>query len=155
MPGKNDSVPDPLDAAHSRPDGVSDELVATVGRFSEALEYIERVRGHLYSFHQLIGHADFLLDDVVDGLHRCGYPELARRVSEELIGANVLPGRWTFQIVEEFDDGYYATFKRLEKLVRDRVMGGHRHVYEAELKQRRRTHGRPGHEATPRDVPSG
>lgn len=147
-------MPESIDDAHSRPDGVSDELVATIGRFSEALEYVERVRGHLYAFHQLIGHADFLLDDVVAGLNRAGYGDLAHQVSEELVGANVLPGRWTFQVVEEFDDGYYATFKRLEKLVRDRTMSGRRHVFEAELKQRRRTHGRPGHEATPNDVPT-
>ena len=28
-------------------------------------------------------------------------------------------------------------------------MDGKRHVFEAEMKQDRRTHGRPGHEATP------
>ena len=138
-----------VDAAHSRPEGVGDELVAATGRFSEALEYIERVRGHLYAFHQLIGHADLLLDDVVDGLREAGRDDLAQQVQDELLGANVLAGRWTFQIVEEFDDGYYAMFKALEKRVRDETMQGRRHVLEAELKQRRRTHGRPGHEATP------
>ena len=30
-------------------------------------------------------------------------------------------------------------------------MDGKRHVFEAEMKQDRRTHGRPGHAATPRD----
>ncbi|HXV92945.1 MAG TPA: hypothetical protein VD813_06585 [Pseudonocardia sp.] len=138
-----------VDETHSRPDGASDELVAAVGKFSEALEYLERVRGHLYSFHQLIGRADLLLDEVVDGLREAGEPELARRVEEELLGRNVLAGRWTFQIVEEFDEGYYAAFTGLEKEVRDATMQGRRHVFEAEMKQRRRTHGRPGHEATP------
>jgi hypothetical protein len=141
--------PRSVDAAHSRPEGVGDELVEANGKLSEALEYIERVRGHLYSFHQLIGHADLLLDDVVEGLRSTGHEELARQVQDELLGANVLQGRWTFQIVEEFDDGYYATFKEIEKRVRDETMGGRRHVHEAEMKQRRRTHGRPGHEAKP------
>jgi hypothetical protein len=138
-----------VDDAHARPDGASDELVAANGRFSEALEYIERVRGHLYSFHQLIGHADLLLDEVVENLRATGRDDLADRVQEELLGRNVLAGRWTFQIVEEFDDGYYATFRDLEKLVRDQTLDGRKHVFEAEMKQRRRTHGRPGHEATP------
>jgi hypothetical protein len=138
-----------VDAAHSRPEGASDELVAATGRFSEALEYVERVRGHLYAFHQLIGHADLLLDDVVDGLREAGRDDLAQAVQDELIGANVLPGRWTFQIVEEFDDGYYALFRALEERIRDETMQGRRHVLEAELKQRRRTRGRAGHEATP------
>ena len=120
-----------------------------VGSLSEALEFVERARGHLYAFHQLMGHADLLLDDVVDGLRGAGHEELAQRVGEELVGLNVLAGRWTFQVVEEFDDGYYATFRAIERAVRDETMGGRRHVLEAEMKQRRRTHGRPGHEATP------
>jgi hypothetical protein len=31
-------------------------------------------------------------------------------------------------------------------------MAGRKHVLEAELKQRRRTRGRPGHDATPADT---
>jgi hypothetical protein len=141
--------PRSVDAPHSRPEGASDELVAAAGKLTEALEYIERVRGHLYSAHQLVGHADMLLDEVVDGLRATGNEELAQYVQEELVGANVLPGRWTFQIVEEFDDGYYALFKSVEKRVMDETMAGRRHVFEAELKQSRRTHGHTGHEATP------
>jgi hypothetical protein len=143
---------EPPDPGHTRPDGASDELVSATGTLSEALEYVERARGHLYEFHQLTGHADLLLDDVVDGLRAAGAGELADRVSEELIGLNVLPGRWTFQVVEEFDAGYYATFRGLEQDVRDETMAGRRHVLEAELKQRRRTAGRSGHEATPADT---
>ena len=78
--------------------------------------------------------------------------ELAARLREELIGMNVLAGRWSFQVVEDFDDTYWTTARELERAVREEVTGGRRHVYEAELKQRRRTHGRPGHEATPQDL---
>ncbi len=62
------------------------------------------------------------------------------------------PDGGPFQVVEEFDDGYYADFKRLEQRVRDELMGGRRHVFEAEMKADRRTDGRAGHEATPADV---
>ncbi len=134
------------------PEDVDDATIEALGKLSEALETCERARGHLYSFHQLIGHADLLLDDVVDGLRTAGRDDLAQQVQDELLGANVLAGRWTFQIVEEFDDGYYAKFRELEQRVRDETMQGRRHVLEAELKQRRRTAGRPGHEATPADA---
>ncbi len=53
------------------------------------------------------------------------------------------------EVVEEYDDGYYAAFKEHEKAARDELMDGKRHVFEAEMKQDRRTHGRPGHAATP------
>ena len=75
--------------------------------------------------------------------------ELADRVRDEIIGRNVIDGRWTFQLVEEFDDGYYTAFRDLERTVRESTMAGRRHVFEAEMKQRRRTRGRPGHEAVP------
>ena len=65
--------------------------------------------------------------------------------------ANVLRGRWTFQIVEEYDDGYYAAFKSLEELARNELVDGRRHLYEAEMKEDRRTHGHPDHTARPGD----
>lgn len=141
--------PKPLDAVHARPDGVPDAVVEAVGKLTEALERVERARGALYEFHQLVGGADALLDDVVAGLDGSGHHELADRIRHELIGLNVLPGRWTFQVVEEFDAGYYATFRELERAAREQAMAGRRHVFEAEMKQRRRTPGRAGHESTP------
>jgi hypothetical protein len=137
------------DDSHRRPDGLDDTTVEALGKFSEALETVERIRGHLYSLHQLTGKADFALDDAVALFRKGGHDELADRIEQELIGRNVLAGRWTFQIVEEYDDGYYAEFRGLEKDARDELAGGRRHLYEAELKDKRRTPGRPGHESRP------
>ncbi|KBZ64458.1 hypothetical protein ACRU13_07590 [Mycobacterium colombiense] len=118
---------------------------------TEALETIERARGHLYSFHQLTGRADLQLDEAVARLNEIGQTDLARRITSELIGRNVLPGRWSFQVVEEYDEGYYRCFKETEQLVRTRLTEGRRHVHEIALKQRRRTAGHPAHTATPGD----
>jgi hypothetical protein len=137
------------DATHDRPEGVDDATVAAAGKLSEALEWIERARGRIYDLHQMVGHADFLLDEAAEGLDEAGHHELADRLRTDLIGRNVLPGRWTFQIVEEFDDGYHRAFVELERQVRDELLGGRRHVFESELKDRRRTPGRPGHERRP------
>ncbi len=135
------------DREHQRPAGLDDLTVEALGKLSEALEVVERVRGHLYSVHQLTGTGDFMLDDAVDMFRRAGHQALAERIETELIGRNVIPGHWTFQIVEEYDDGYYADFRAIEKAARDELADGKRHLYEAELKEKRRTHGRPGHEA--------
>jgi hypothetical protein len=121
--------------------------VEALGKLSEALETVERVRGHLYSMHQLTGTADFQLDEAVSLFMQAGHTKLAERIQRELIGRNVTPGHWTFQLVEEYDDGYWSDFRQLEKAARDELAGGRRHLYEAELKERRRTHGRAGHEA--------
>lgn len=148
-----DDGPDPgppaLDEGHRRPDHADDRTVAAVGRLSEALERIERARGHLYAFHQLMGGADEIVGDATDQLAAAGHPHLAHMVWTRLVGRNVLDGRWTFQVVEEFDDGYYTEARAVERQVRDELMDGRRHVFEAELKQQRRTRGRPGHEPVP------
>jgi hypothetical protein len=132
-----------------RPDGVGDDTVEAVGSLSEALEYVERARGHLYSFHQLMGHADLLLGETCDKLRAAGHPETADRLEVDMVGRNVIYGRWTFQVVEEFDDSYWSVLREHERTARDQLMGGRRHVFEAEMKERRRTAGRPGHDATP------
>jgi hypothetical protein len=131
--------------------GTSDAVAAAVGKITEALETIERARGHLYSFHQLTGHADLQLDAAVARLHDVGHADLAQHITDELIGRNVLPGRWSFQVVDEYDDGYYRCFQEVERLVRSRLTGGRRHVHEARLKERRRTSGHPAHTAAPDD----
>ena len=140
------------DAAHRRPEGVDDATVEALGTLSEALEAVEVARGHLYTFHRLSGTADLTLGEAVDQLREAGHAELADRIDRELVGRNVIPGRWTFQIVEAYDDGYYDVFKQLEQAAREELVDGKRHLYEAEMKEDRRTHGRPGHEATPADL---
>lgn len=138
-----------IDEEHTRPDGLDDLTVEALGNISEALEAVEIARGHLYAFHRLSGTADLTLGQGVDQLREAGHTGLADRIQKELVGRNVLQGRWTFQVVEEYDDGYYADFKRLERLARDELAEGKRHLYEAEMKEDRRTNGRPGHERTP------
>ena len=140
------------DQRHCRPQGATDTEVEAAGKVSEALEWVERARGHLYTFHQLMGRADFLLGDAVDLLDEAGATELADHVAAEAVGRNVLDGRWTFQIVEEFDDLYYEAIRAVERRVRDQLTAGRRHVFEAELKERRRSRGRAGHEFRPAAV---
>jgi hypothetical protein len=140
-----------VDDAHTRPPGTSDATVEAVGKLSEAFEVIEDARGQLFGFHRKIGMADLALGEAVGMLRDAGHDELAERIESEVLGRNILSGRWTFQIIEEFEDGYYASFREHERLVREELMGGRRHVFEAEMKQDRRTPGRPGHAATPND----
>ena len=132
------------------PGGI-DATVRAVGKLTEALETIERARGHLYSFHQLTGHADLQLDVAVAQLCVAGHAGLAQHIERELIGRNVVPGRWSFQLIEDYEDGYYRCFKDIEQLVRERLVGGRRHAYETALKESRRTVGHPAHTASPTD----
>jgi hypothetical protein len=136
---------------HTRPDGITDATVEALGKLSEALEAVEVCRGHLYAFHRRSGTADLTLGEAVDLLRKAGHEELADRIDAELVGRNVIQGRWTFQIVEEYDDTYWTTFRELEREAREQLVDGRRHLYEAEMKERERTRGEAHHTAVPDD----
>ena len=139
------------DSAHRRPDGVSDDTVEALGKLSEAREVIEHARGYLYGFHRLTGKADLALGEAVDLLRAAGHTDLADEIDTDIVGRNVISGRWTFQIVEDYDDNYYSVVSAAEQRARDQLVGGRRHLFEAEMKEDRRTHGRAHHEALPGD----
>ncbi|GAC66935.1 hypothetical protein [Gordonia soli] len=136
-----------------RAEDLPGETVDAVGKVSEALEYVERARGHLYSFHQLIGHADLVLGEAVDALRDAGHGGIADRLQTEMVGRNVIDGRWTFQVVEEFDDTYHEPFRQAEADVRNQLTRGFRHVHEARMKEGRRTKGHPRHTEDPPPAP--
>ncbi|GHF34391.1 hypothetical protein FHX82_005407 [Amycolatopsis bartoniae] len=145
----------PDDASDTRVEGGSlvggqfdPTTVEAVGKLSAALETVEVARGHLYQFHRLSGTADFEVEEAIGLLRKAGHAEFADELETHLLGRNVLPGRWTFQVVEGYDETYYQPFRGFEERSRQ-LTGGHRHLYEAQLKRDRRSPGVPGHEATP------
>ena len=119
------------DSAEHGPDPAT---VEALGKISEALETVERARGHLYSFHQLSGSADLALQEGVAMLRAAGHAELAEEIDAGLVGRNVLPGRWTYQVVEEYDDLYWSVFREYENRARQSLARGRRHLYEARMK---------------------
>ncbi|MFG3039245.1 hypothetical protein ACGFYZ_20335 [Streptomyces sp. NPDC048330] len=137
------------DRAHRRPEGVGDLTVEALGSLSKALETVERARGQLYGFHQLTGTADLELDRAVGLLRRAGHDEWADRVEAEVLGRNVIPDHWTFQIVESYNSTYYEPFRDLERQARDVLAAGRDHLHEAEMKEARRTEGHPDHTSHP------
>ncbi len=143
---------DGADERHTRPEGVSDHTVEALGKLSEALEVVEEARGLLYAFHRRTGEADLMLGDAVDLLREAGHGEIADGISTDLVGRNIIEGRWSFQIVEDYDANYYDAFKQHEKDAREELAQGRPHLFESEMKQDRRTHGRRHHEATPDGV---
>ena len=149
MSDEHAQAADRPDDLHRVPDGVDEATVEAVGKLTEALETTERARGHLYSFHQLTGSADLELGEAVEMLRKAGHADLAASIEEELVGRNVLPGRWTFQVVEEYDDSYWSMFRETERRVRELLTDGRRHLFEAGMKEDRRTHGHPDHTARP------
>ena len=143
------ATPDEPDARHQVPDGVDEKTVTAVGQLTAALEVVEQARGMLYGFHRMTGRADNDLVTALEALEDAGHGELAAGMREELFGRNVLNRRWTFQIVEDYDDNYWGVFRAFDERARTELADGDRHVYEARMKQRERTRGHGAHEAGP------
>ncbi|MEV7406190.1 hypothetical protein AB0N93_38230 [Streptomyces sp. NPDC091267] len=129
-------------APHQRPEGVSDKTVEALGALSKALETTERARGALYEFHQLTGSADFAVGDAVQLLREAGHDQEADLVEREILGRNVIPGHWTFELIESYNETYYRPFADIEKQLVYTLAQGRDHLYEAELKKVRRAPGR-------------
>ncbi|MFJ1709335.1 hypothetical protein [Kitasatospora sp. NPDC088346] len=118
---------------------MTDATVEALGLLSEALEATERARGRLYDFHQLTGGADRTVGDAVRALRAAGHREQADLVERLVQGADVLPGMWTYEVVEAYDDGYHRRFVEVERRVREELAGDRDHIAEAEMKERRET----------------
>jgi hypothetical protein len=139
----------PPDTEHQPPAGVTTATVDAIGTLTKGLEIIEWARGHLYAFHQLSGEGNRQVEEAIPMLRDAGHEEWADRLEKELFGRNVLDGRWTFQIVEEYDDGYWSLYRQLERELREDLVKGRRHLREAGMKEDQRTEGEPGHESRP------
>jgi hypothetical protein len=114
----------------TRPD-LDDTTVEGLGKLSEALETVEQARGLLYGFHQLTGKADRLLQDAVDLLRKAGHAALADDLDRDLVGRNVVADRWTFQVVEDYDANYWATFRDFDARARTELADGDHPRHEA------------------------
>ncbi len=137
---------------HRRPEGVTDATVEALGKLSAALDHIEDARGHLFAFHRLCGSAETTMEEATAMIRDAGHTDIADALDRGVLGRNPLPGMWSFQMVEAYDDGYYAEAKGIHQRALDELVAGQRHVFEAEMKELRRTRGREGHEATPDDA---
>ena len=133
--------------ARERPPGTSDATVAALGKLSEALEVVEHARGLLYGFHRLCGTADLTLQEAVGMLRDAGHAALAGDIAQTLIGRDIIPDCWSFQLVEAYDAGYWDVFRDVEEHARAELGVPVRHVFEAEMKEREQRDpaaGRPG-----------
>ena len=121
---------------HARPAGSADATVDAVGKLSAAFEVVENARGLLYGFHRMSGEADLALQEAVAALRSAGHGDLADEIEQVLVGRDVIPGFWTFQLVEAYDEQYWRVFRAVDEMVQERLSAGRPHVFEAEMKQR-------------------
>ena len=119
---------------HPVPDGVDDETVAALGELSAAFEVIEEARGYLYAFHRRSGTADLALQQAVDHLRRAGHHALADEIDQVLVGRDILPGVWTYQLVESYERTYYDVWQAAAEKAERVAVGCTPHLAESDMK---------------------
>lgn len=116
------------------PDLDGDELAA-VHEIELGVEWLLRAQGALLQFHHAVGHAMDHLDDA-EGLLRDSHPVLADHLRDDLLPAGVTPeGRWSYELVEAFEEGHLVEAKQFRAHALAELTGGERHV--AEQRQQR------------------
>jgi hypothetical protein len=126
---------------HPVPDGVDEETVSALGELSAAFEVVEEARGHLYAFHRRSGTADLQLQEALEHLRRAGHRALADEIDEVLVGRDVVPGMWTFQIVEAYDRTYRDVWRAAVEKAERVVGGGVPHLAESGMKAEEQSGG--------------
>jgi hypothetical protein len=109
--------------------------IEAVHQLEVAVEWVERAWGALLDCHHQVGHGQLLMLGAARALAAAGHDGTAERLEREIAGLDVLPGRWTFRMVDEFREGFLEPVRRFEQDARERLVGGRRHRYEAALRE--------------------
>jgi hypothetical protein len=115
------------------------------------VEHLHRAHGHLVSFHHSTGRAMDHLSAAEDMLREAGHDALADRLRDEHLPRGVVPpcdgdeataGRWSYDILEKFQETFLDDVVAFGDRVSEHVADGRRHVaerrQEAEWKRRAR-----------------
>src|SRR6056297_2223119 len=114
-----------------RPDAdLSDAEVDALHEVELGVEWLHRAHGHLVQFHHATGHAMDHLADAEEGLREAGYDGLADRLRDDLLPRGAVGDRWTYDLLETFQDGPLADCESFGADARESVADGERHVAE-------------------------
>lgn len=128
------------DADASR--GADEDADSSAGSLSEAevtalheielgMEWFHRAHGHLVAFHHNTGHAMDHLARAEGHLRECGREALADDLRDRYLPQGVIDGgRWSYDVLECFQEGLLADLVGLEERARREVADGRRHVSE-------------------------
>ncbi|MFC4439286.1 MULTISPECIES: hypothetical protein [Natrialbaceae] len=95
------------------------------------LEWLQRAQGNLLEFHHATGHGMDHLYEAEALLYDTGHEALADAIRTELLPYGVVDGdRWSYDVLENFQETLLAETVRFERRARRELADGHRHVRE-------------------------
>jgi len=105
-------------------------------RVTLGMEWLQRAHGHLLAFHHNVGHAMDHFAAAESLLREAGHVDLADAIRDEYLPRGVVDeDRWSYDVVEDFEDGVLADMDAFETTVRTQLADGRRHVAERAQEQ--------------------
>ncbi len=99
-------------------------------------EWVHRAHGALIEFHHDVGHGMDHFERAETLFREAGRTELADELREELLPRGVDGNdRWTYELLEDFRNGFLGEIDAFESAAHQRVAGGKRHVAEQAQKR--------------------
>lgn len=113
-------------------------------RVELGVEWLHRAHGDLVEFHHETGHAMDHFAEAEEFLRDSGHDGLADALRDRYLPRGVIDEeRWSYDVLECFQDGFLAELTAFEKRARDDIADGRRHV--SERTQERAWKGRAEH----------
>jgi hypothetical protein len=113
------------------PADLTEDERAALHRIELGLECLHRAHGHLVEFHHSTGHAMDHLAAAEPLLRECGYDDLADAVRDQYLPQGVIDDdRWSYDVLESFQEGFLAEIEGFETEAREAVADGQRHAEE-------------------------
>ena len=95
------------------------------------LEWAQRAQGCLLEFHHATGHGMDHLCRAEARLRETGHDDLADAIRDDLLPHGVVDDdRWSYDVLEHFQQSLLAETRALEQRVRRELADGERHVRE-------------------------
>ncbi len=110
---------------------LTESELAALHEVELALEWLQRAQGCLIEFHHATGHGMDHLAEAEELLTASGHDDLAAAIRRELLPHGVVDeDRWSYDVLENFQETLLAEATALETRVRGDLAGGERHVRE-------------------------
>jgi hypothetical protein len=111
--------------------GLSEAECAALHSLELGVEWLHRAHGNLVEFHHDTGHAMDHLAEAEAQLRACGHTDLADALREECLPRGVIDeDRWSYDVLESYQQGFLADLTAFEERARETVADGRRHVAE-------------------------
>jgi hypothetical protein len=99
------------------------------------VEGLHRAYGHLLAFHHAIGRSMDHFAAAEPRLRAAGHTAHADAIRDRHLPAGVIDDRWSYELVEAFEAGFFEDVTAFESAVRADIAGGQAHVAERAQQQ--------------------